>query len=420
MKQTIMVLCLLPTGAGAQTLDECQAAAGNNYPLVKKYELISKTTDLTLSNIGKGWWPKISAAAQATWQNEVVKLPDALSDMMERQGMELKGLAKDQYRLGIDISQTVYDGGTIRSQKNMARWQGKVQQAQNEVDIYAVKKRVNELYFGILLLEERLKANADLQELLASNEQKLADMFKLGVAAESDYHTVVAERLSAIQTMTELQSQKRMLLQLLGVFCGMEIRHLSKPAGECTNTQNNRPELKWADAQLKLADAQAQMLHANLLPKVSVFATGFYGYPGFDMYKDMFRHRFTLNAMIGAKVSWNIGALYTLKNDREKIRLQKEQAENFLEVFLFNNRMEQMQKNENVAKYKELMANQERIIALRSSVRKAAESKLAHGIIDVNDLVREINNENMAKIQLSTHEIEMLKQIYDLKYTVNN
>jgi hypothetical protein len=90
------------------------------------------------------------------------------------------------------------------------------------------------------------------------------------------------------------------------------------------------------------------------------------------------------------------------------------------EVFLFNNSLEQMQQRENTQRYRQLMANDEEIIALRSSVRKAAESKLAHGIIDVNDLLKEINAENNAQVQRSIHEIEMLKEMYNMKITTNN
>ena len=89
-------------------------------------------------------------------------------------------------------------------------------------------------------------------------------------------------------------------------------------------------------------------------------------------------------------------------------------------MFLFNNRLEQIQQNEEISRYQQLMADDEEIIVLRSAVRKAAESKLSHGIIDVNDLVREINQENAARVQQSIHEIEMLKEIYDNKFTTNN
>ena len=156
------------------------------------------------------------------------------------------------------------------------------------------------------------------------------------------------------------------------------------------------------------------------MPKLGVFAQSFYGYPGYNLFEDMMNRKWSLNGMIGARLTWNIGALYTRKNDKAKIQLQRETAENQRDVFLFNNNMEQIQQNENIARYQRLMTDDSEIIALRSSIRKAAESKLAHGIIDVNDLVREINAENAARVQQSVHEIEMLKEIYDLKYTTNH
>ncbi len=183
---------------------------------------------------------------------------------------------------------------------------------------------------------------------------------------------------------------------------------------------NNRPELKAIDAQLRLADAQEKAINSALMPRLGVFAQGFYGYPGYNMFEDMMSRKWSLNGMIGARLTWNIGALYTRKNDKAKIQLQRDMAENSRDVFLFNNNLEQIQQNENITRYQRLMSDDEEIIRLRSSVRKAAESKLAHGIIDVNDLVKEINSENQARVQQTVHEIEMLKEIYDLKYTTNN
>ena len=156
------------------------------------------------------------------------------------------------------------------------------------------------------------------------------------------------------------------------------------------------------------------------MPKVGVFAQGYYGYPGLNMFEDMMRHKWSLNGIIGARVTWNIGALYTRKNDKAKLQLQRDMTENNREVFLFNNNLEQIQQHENIARYQMLMAQDGEIISLRQAVRIAAESKMAHGIIDANDLVREINQEHAAYVQQSMHEIEMLKEIYDNNYTTNN
>lgn len=407
----------------AQSLEECQHAAERNYPLIQQYDLISRTTELTVANIQKGWLPQVSASAQATYQSDVVSWPEQVKTIYSSMGIDMKGLRKDQYKVGIDVSQTVYDGGAISSQKEIARRQGVVDAAQTEVTMYQVRRRVNEMYFGLLLLDEQLRLNSDLQTVLESNERKLKAMYERGTAAESDYLSVKAERLNVRQQAGNLQSQRRSLAAVLSAFCGIEVTKVEMPRGDATVAQQQtgqRPELRAIDAQISLADAKERLLKASLMPKLSVFASGFYGYPGYNMFEDMMKRDWSLNGMIGARLSWNIGALYTHKNDKAKIQLQRDMAETSRKVFLFNNNLEQMQQNEDIARYRSLMKDDEEIISLRSSVRKAAESKLAHGIIDVNDLVKEINAENAARVQQTVHEIEMLKEIYELKFTTNN
>jgi outer membrane protein TolC len=415
-------MMLLPLLAQGQTLEECQQAAERNYPLISQYGLIEKTTDLTVSNLSKGWLPQVTASAQATYQSDVVAWPDQMQAIYQQMGLDMKGLKKDQYKVGIDVQQMVFDGGAISSQRDIAREQGRVQEAQTEVTMYQVRRRVNEMYFGLLMLDEQIALNNDLQSLLVANEQKLSSMWKRGTASESDYQAVKAERLNVMQQATTLDAQRRAVMRMLSAFCGMEVTHVEKPALIALPSQDvaQRPELKAIDAQLSLANAQERLLNAALRPRLSLFASGFYGYPGYNMFDDMMSHDWSWNGMVGARLSWNLGAFYTHRNDKARIRLQRDMAETSREVFLFNNRLELIQQNENIEQYRRLMNDDEEIIALRSSVRKAAESKLAHGIIDVNDLVKEINAENAARVQQSMHEIKLLKEVYDMKFTTNN
>ena len=424
MKKIIIVMMLLiPMAVVAQTLEDFQRAAEQNYPLIKQYGLIERTTALTVANIGKGWLPQVSVSAQATYQSDVVSWPEQMQTVYQQMGLDMKGLKKDQYRVGIDVQQMLFDGGTIKSQKAIAREQGQAREAETEVSLYQVRQRVNEMFFGLLLLDDQVQLNADQQELLSANEKKLASMLKRGTAAESDYLSVKAERLNAVQQMTSLQSQKQALSRMLSVFSGLEVKALVKPEVSVAESQQqevHRPELKVIEAQLRLTDAQEKALNAALMPKLGIFAQGYYGYPGYNMFEDMMSHKWSWNGMIGARLTWNIGALYTRKNDKAKLDVQRSAYNVQRDVFLFNNQLEQIQQNEDIERYKKLMSDDEEIIRLRSSVRKAAESKLAHGIIDVNDLIREINQENSARVQQSMHEVQMLKEIYDLKYITNN
>ena len=424
MNRTIatLTLCLVATIATSQTtLEQCMQAAERNYPLIRQYDLIARTTDLTVSNIGKAWLPQVSASAQATWQSAVTAWPEQMQAMLSQMGTEVKGLKKDQYRIAVDVAQTVYDGGSIGAQQAIAREQGSVQAAQTEVTLYAVRQRASEMYYGLLLLDDQLRLNADLQTLLENNEKKLASLYKRGAAAECDYLAVKAERLNAMQQMASLQSQRQTLARMLSAFCGIEVTEVVKPsvAEVGADATNRRPELRLADAQLRLADAQERELNSRLMPRLSLFASGFYGYPGYNMFEDMMRHKWSLNAMVGARLTWNIGALYTRKNDKAKLDLQRATAQNSRDVFLFNNRLEQTQQRQDIARYRQMLTTDDEIIGLRASVRKAAESKLSHGIIDVNALVKEINAENAARVQQSIHQIEMLKAMSDLQLTVS-
>lgn len=422
MKKKIIsfALIMMATAIQAQTLEECQLAAEKNYPMIKQYDLISQTTQLTVKNIMKGWLPQIAIAAQATYQSDVTSWPESMKGTFQQLGVNMKGLSKDQYKVGIDLQQTIYDGGTISSLRSIARQEEKVQKAQVETNLYQVRKRVNEMYFSLLLLNEQIKLNDDVKALLLSSEKKLASMLKGGTIATSDFENIRAERLSVEQQNESLKSQQQMLQHLLSTFCGIKVSNVQKPDPfETTISSNKRPEMQLFDNQLKLSSIKEKALNTQIRPKLGIFAQGFYGYPGLNMFEDMMNRKWSLNGMVGVKLSWNVGALYSLKNDKAKLRLQREMTENAREIFLFNNQLEEIQQNENIKRYHTMKQTDDEIIMLRTNIRKAAESKLSHGIIDINNLLREINNENAAKIQQTIHDIEMLKEMYNLKYTNN-
>lgn len=415
-----LALIMLSSVSWAQTLEECQQAAEKNYPLIKHYGLIAKTTQLTVKNIQKGWLPQLTASAQATYQSAVTAWPESMQTMYQQMGLNMKGLRKDQYKISVDLQQTIYDGGAISSQRNIAQQEGKVEEAQTETNLYQVRRRVNEMYFSLLLLNEQIQLNEDVKALLQSSEKKLSAMVKGGTAATSDLDNVRAERLSVEQQNENLKQQKLMLQRMLSVFCGLEVNNTQKPAPvQIASSANNRPEMRLYNRQLELTEAKEKALETQLRPKLGLFAQGFYGYPGLNMFEDMMNRKWSLNGIVGIKLSWNVSALYTHKNDKARLSAQREMIENAREVFLFNNKLEEIQQNENINRYQTMMKSDDEIIVLRTNVRKAAESKLTHGIIDVISLLREINNENAAKTQQSIHEIDMLKEMYNLKYTNN-
>lgn len=416
----LSVLAVLFPAVRAQSLEECRQAAEHNYPIIRQYDLIARTTELTVRNIQKAWFPQISVTAQGSYQNKVTAWPENLQGLFAQMGLQLQGLSRDQYKVGIDVRQTLFDGGTIGSRREIARGEGAVQAAQTEVDLYKIGQRVHEMYFALLLLDEQLRLNADVNALLRSNEQQLAAMLKSGTASAGDFENVKAERLSAEQQQTELLSQRQTLQRLLSLFCGIPVDSIRRPAvPNLPSGENKRPELRFFDRRLQLTDAQEKALDAQLLPQLGLFAQGYYGNPGLNLFEDMMKRRWSWNGIAGLKLTWNLSALYTHRNEKSKLRVQRELIENARQQFLFNNRLDETQQSENVRRFRAIAQRDGEIIALRTAVRKAAESKLAHGIIDVNGLLREINKENAAKTQQAIHEIDMLKAMYDLKFSHN-
>ena len=416
----LSVLAVLFPAVRAQSLEECRQAAEHNYPIIRQYDLIARTTELTVRNIQKAWFPQISVTAQGSYQNKVTAWPENLQGLFAQMGLQLQGLSQDQYKVGIDVRQTLFDGGAIGSRREIARGEGAVQAAQTEVDLYKIGQRVHEMYFALLLLDEQLRLNADANALLRSNEQQLAAMLKSGTASAGDFENVKAERLSAEQQQTELLSQRQTLQRLLSLFCGIPVDSIRRPAvPNLPSGENKRPELRLFDRRLQLTAAQEKAVDAQLLPQLGLFAQGYYGNPGLNLFEDMMKRRWSWNGIAGLKLTWNLSALYTHRNEKSKLRVQRELIENARQQFLFNNQLDETQQSENVRRFRAIAQRDDEIIALRTAVRKAAESKLAHGIIDVNGLLREINKENAAKTQQAIHEIDMLKAMYDLKFSHN-
>lgn len=419
-----VAVMLLSVSADAQlTLDECQQMASDNYPLLQKYDLVRQTTEYTIKNIQRGYWPQLSLGGQVSYQSEVTDLPDVLSHLLSESSPNYKGMAKDQYQIALDLNQVIWDGGHIKARRDLAASDAEAQVAQADVEMYAIRSRVNELFFGILLLDEKIRLNETLQTLLLDNCRMLETRKMHGTAMESDVDVMRAEYLEARQDLTALRSMRKSYRQMLAIFIGKDtasVINLQKPAASLPQTfDNRRPELNLYAMQMQQTEAQSRLLNVGLRPKLSLFAQGVYGYPGYDMFDSMFDHDLKLNGIVGIRFSWNIGRLYTFKTDKHKLELTRKQIETAREIFLFNNNLQSVREREAVNQYHQMMEEDSDIIRLRTSVRQAAEAKLQHGVIGVNDLLQEITKENRARIDHSLHEMEMLKNIYELKHTIN-
>ena len=416
--------CLLAgLSAGAQvTLDECRRLAREHYPEIRQYDLVRRTEEYTLSNARRAWLPQLSFAAQATWQTEVPSFPNALAGMLAQQGIDMPGMNKDQYKAALELNQTLWDGGKSEADKRIARAEAAEQARSADVDLYALQGRVDNLFFGILLLDERIAQTRLTLDLLRSNLEKVRALQRNGVAMQSDADAVEAELLTVNQQLTQVAASRDSYRRMLEIFTGRPLdgEQLERPdASEPRSMESSRPELALFDATADKLTAQERLVKAATRPRFGLFAQGYYGYPGMDYFQSMMSPDWSWNAMAGVKMSWNFGAYYTRKNSLAKLRTAKEQVEVQREIFLFNTRLQTAEESGDIARLRKALADDDRIVALRRSVREAAESKLRNGVIDTDDLLRKITDEAAAATARSAREIELLKTIYELKHTIN-
>lgn len=416
--------CLLAgLSAGAQvTLDECRRLAREHYPEIRQYDLVRRTEEYTLSNARRAWLPQLSLAAQATWQTEVPSFPNALAGMLAQQGIDMPGMNKDQYKAALELNQTLWDGGKSEADKRIARAEAAEQARSADMDLYALQGRVDNLFFGILLLDERIAQTRLTLDLLRSNLEKVRALQRNGVAMQSDADAVEAELLTVNQQLTQVTASRDSYRRMLEIFTGRPLdgERLERPdASEPRSMESSRPELALFDATADKLTAQERLVKAATRPRFGLFAQGYYGYPGMDYFQSMMSPDWSWNAMAGVKMSWNFGAYYTRKNSLAKLRTAKEQVEMQREIFLFNTRLQTAEESGDIARLRKALADDDRIVALRRSVREAAESKLRNGVIDTDDLLRKITDEAAAATARSAREIELLKTIYELKHTIN-
>src|SRR5574344_55682 len=395
--------------SGQLTLQECRLKAHDNYPAIKQYQLVEQSREFNIDNATKGYLPQISLSGKATYQSDVTKIPITIP------GYNIESMSNDQYNIMLEVTQNLYDGGNIASQKRLNKADADVNREKLNVTMYDVNQRVDQLFFGTLLIDEQIKQNKILQSDLALSMKSINGMKNNGIANQTDVDAIRVEQLNAEQQEKSLNVQRRAYISMLGIFIGESLNSetaLIKPNGDMpSSTDVKRPELQLFNAQSAQLNEREKALDVRLRPKFGLFAQGAYGRPGLNMLKNEFSPYY----IVGAKMTWNLGSLYTRKNDKKLIDVSRQQIESERETFLFNTRMQTANETEAINDLRQKLTTDDEIVALRTNIRSKAEKKVENGTLTVNEMLRQINAESEAKQTKARHEIQLLKEIYKLK-----
>lgn len=416
----LLFFCFSNTPVHAQketmTIDKVIILSEKNYPLLKKYDLVEKSTLYTLDNLSSSFLPQLMISGQASYQSETIDFSNLGAG---QPGLHFPVISKDQYRIQAEINQQIIDGGLMRNRKEMAIANKDIRHQQFTVALHQVKERVTDIYFSILLFQEQLVENglrkSDLQSLL----QKAEAAYENGTGYRSSVDELKASIIKVDMNSTELEAARQSFMSMLALFTGIpgdSSTLFIVPSDTLHGATIQRPELKLFDLQKMAIDLQEKRLGIDLRPKLGAFVQAGYGRPTLNFVRNESGEWW----MTGIRLNWTFGGLYTLKNDRLILKLNQEEMETDRDIFLFNTRLELSRNQAEIDKYKKLVEQDEEIIRLLGSVLESAKAQLDNGVITTHEYISKMNEENRARQTRIFHRIKLLQAYYDSRNISGN
>lgn len=395
------------------TLEQCWELARKNYPLIKQKELLTRSLEYSISNAQSGNLPQVSIHGQASYQSDVTRLPGP--------ALLVEPLSKDQYKIYAELNQNIYDGGVIKNQNAVQSAGTLVEQQKLEVELYKIRERINQIYFGVLLMDAQRSQLNLLRSDITSSLAKTESAVRNGTAFQTNVDMLQAELLKTDQRIIEINAGRKAYLAMLGYFINQPLTAqtvLVAPVAveDARVAEIKRPELTLYQFQSDLLGAQYKSSTTRNVPKLGLFVQGGYGRPGLNMLKNEFETYY----LGGIRLSWSLGNFYNSKRDRELLDVNTQMVSAQKETFLFNTNLTLMQLDDEVQKLRELIRVDDEIIALRARIKNTAKAQYEHGVISTNDLLRELNAEENARQNLAVHQIQFMLAKYNYQTTSGN
>ena len=411
---TLLIFSIISAYSQIITLQECQDLAQQNFPLVRQQNLIEQTAKNSSSAVLSRYFPQVQVNAQATYQSDVTKIE--LGNLpAQLQSISFPIPDKDQYKAYVDVSQVLYDGGAITAQRKLVDANSRVEKEKVAVELYKLKDRINQTYFGILLMDEQLKQTDLLQNDLQTALDKVNVMVKNGVSLISNKQNLEAEMLKLKQNQQEIQTNRQSLIQVLALLTGKEMTEntsFAKPQSQLADEVAQRPELSLINSQLNTVKLLNNQLNTTILPKANLFFQGGYGKPALNMFKNEFEPYY----VTGVRLNWQLSGFYTLGKDKDNLKIQQKSLEVQRDIFNLNQQIAEKQQNSEMQKLRDKLKSDDEIIALRSEIKKSSSVQLENGVLTSSDFIRDANAENQARQTKSLHEIQLLLAEYNLRW----
>jgi outer membrane protein TolC len=404
-------------GQSTLTLEQCYRLAEANYPLTHQRALITSTRDYNISNIAKGIYPQLNVSGAATYQSAVT---DISIPPINGYKINISTVPKDQYKLYGEISQTLTGFGINKQQREISTTDAAVQEANLNTDLYQLKDRINQLYFGTLLIDDQITQNdlaaQDIQTGIVNVQARIDN----GTDFVSSLNKLKAQLLQTEQHTIELKASREAYTDMLGLFINLPVdstTQLERPTPPAPADSINRPELKAYDLQIRQYDENLRLTRLNLYPQLSAFFQGGMGQPN---PMNLLSTSLSPYYFTGLRLTWTIGGAYTYKKDRLISLNNQEMVKAQRGTFLFNTEQTMHQQNADIRKYRRLIESDDDIVKLRESVSKTSAVQLHNGVISANDYIQDVNAAAQARQDRAIHQIQLLMAQFDHKTTSGN
>lgn len=395
------------------SLDSCQLKARQNYPIIQQFDLIDQTNEFTVSNANKAFLPQLSF-------NIIGGVVDGFPSF-EAPGSTEGSSSSMQLISVVQLNQAIWDGGITKANKELINANSEKEKAEVEVALYQIRERVDNLFFGILLIDAQIEQQNIYMKILKQNAKQMAIAVENGTAYKSDLDEVKVALLNAEERTLELAYNQKAYKEVLAAMIGEPIpdeETLYKPVMNVTDLQQeiNRPELSMFASQRAIIDAQSSLNKSSLYPRIGVLGFGTFLNPGINFGAS----EIDRILIAGLSLSWDVSGLYRNGNNKKLEEVSLLRVENQEEAFLFNTQLQIDQTQIELQKYQNLMEKSAEVLEIKARIKKAYEVKYENGVSTMTELLDKTNEENVANQKLIFQEIQYLQKVYEYKYKSGN
>lgn len=385
------------------SLNECYNRVYEKYPNAYQKTLYESTSSLKLNNLDVNYLPQISFKGQATYQSDVpgITLPIPT--------IKIPQTSKDRYQVLLDVKQMIYDGGTTSAQKDVEASQLYSDKQKVEVELYGLRQRVNDLYFSVLLLQERKNINQVYYNDIQSKIKEMSSRVENGAIPKSNIYILQAQLMQIEEDLESIEADRISSLKMLSDLMEKDIAKdvvlkLPQPAeNNYQLTPGDRPEYRLFQYQSNQFDALKNSVKTRDLPKLNIFGQAGYGRPGLNILDNSFQSFYT----VGLNVTWNPINWNSNKNEMQIYDVNKNMIAKQKETFDKNLIVSLEKYKTDIQKYESLLKKDEELLAIRDKIVESTASQLTNGTITSTVYITELNNKNQVLLTYKTHLIQL-------------